>query len=70
MKIKIDLDDDTADSLVRDVLKMYIDIEQARVSEITALRRPKKYQLQDLKDSAGILESLKDVYEYFGGNIK
>lgn len=70
--MKIDLDDDTVEGIVCATLKEHIKYTKKNIKELTAKQKAKKLQAfeeEDLNHNMTMLQSLKDVHAYFGGDL-
>ena len=67
MKIKIDLDNDTGDNLVRDILKFHLDVVAENITRLKKKKNLAAYQKEDLADNVQLFDAMKKTHNYFTG---
>jgi len=68
----IDINDESADLIVKEVVKGYIKYIKEDIKRIKKLKKQttlKEFQIDDLRENKRYLEALETVYEYVGGNL-
>lgn len=65
--INLEIDDDTAEGLVRAMLKESIDVTKWHIKDLKKIKKPESFQKEDLADSILHLDHLQKTYEYYGG---
>jgi hypothetical protein len=70
--MKIELSDDAVEDIVCATLKEHIKYCKKNIKDLTAKRKAgglKDFEEEDLIHNMTMLNSLKDVHGYFGGNL-
>ena len=68
--MNIDIDSDVIDGIVVLSLKMHIGLLNKEINRLRRKRSLKSHELEDLNDCLKSLESLLEVYDYYGGNVR
>ena len=67
--MKIELDDETIDSIVCATLKSHIKYCKDNIKSLRKTPDLKDYQKEDLSNNIETLAALEVAYNYFGGNL-
>ena len=68
--IKIEIDSDVADGIVRASLIQNIYDLREDIAALKKIKKLKEYQRQDLADYVIALNAVEEVFDYYGGNLK
>ena len=70
MNLKIEIDPETADGIVRCSLKQTIDYLRIDIAKLKKKKKLEGYQIQDLAEHIVSLNAMEKVFNYYGGNMK
>jgi hypothetical protein len=70
MNLKVEIDPETADGVVRCSLKQTITYLREDIAALKKTKKLESYQKQDLAEHIVALEAMEEVYDYYGGNLK
>jgi hypothetical protein len=65
--MKLEIDDELSDKIVLAVLKKHMKYLKSDIKTLKANKNRKPYEDQDLLDHEKTLDSMIDVYRFFGG---
>ena len=68
--IKIEIDFDVADGIVRASLMQNIYDLREDIAALKKIKKLKEYQRRDLVDYVITLNAIEEVFDYYGGNLK
>jgi hypothetical protein len=68
MKVEIDLD--TADGIVRCSLKQTIEYLREDIAEYKKKKKLQDYQKRELADLIVSLDAIEKTFDYYGGNLR
>ena len=68
--IKIEIDSDVADGIVRASLMQNIYDLREDIAALKKIKKLKEYQRRDLVDYVITLNAIEEVFDYYGGNLK
>jgi hypothetical protein len=69
-QIKLEIDYDTMDGLVRASLENSIETLEETITSLKRIKKPTTINKQDLGDAVLDLMAFEKVYNYYGGNEK
>jgi hypothetical protein len=67
--IKVELHEETVDSIVQSVLKSHLDMMKADLKRMKKIKNKQPFQLEDIEDTQNYLDAIKVTYGYFGGKV-
>jgi hypothetical protein len=70
MNLKVEIDPETADGVVRCSLKQTMTYLREDIATFKKTKKLESYQKQDLAEHIVALEAMEEVYDYYGGNLK
>ena len=70
MNLKVEIDPETADGIVRCSLKHTIDYLRIDIAKLKKKKKLEGYQIQDLAEHIVSLNAIEKVFNYYGGNMK
>lgn len=70
MSLKVEIDPETADGIVRCSLKQTIDYLRIDIAKLKKKKKLEDYQKQDLAEHIVSLNAMEKVFDYYGGNMK
>ena len=70
MKLNLEIDEDIADDLVRDVLIEHVEILNRNIKLIKKQNNLQNYQKIDLLETLHMHRVLTEAANYFGSNVK
>jgi hypothetical protein len=70
MNLKVEIDPETADGVVRCSLKQTMTYLREDIATFKKAKKLESYQKQDLAEHIVALEAMEEVYDYYGGNLK
>jgi hypothetical protein len=68
--MKVEIDPDTADGIVRASLKQTIEYFREDISDLKKKKKLEDYQKRELADLIVSLDAIEKTFDYYGGNLK
>jgi hypothetical protein len=68
--MKVEIDPDTADGIVRASLKQTIEYFREDISDLKKKKKLEDYQKRELADLIVSLDAMEKTFDYYGGNLK
>jgi hypothetical protein len=68
--MKVEIDPDTADGIVRASLKQSIEYLREDISDLKKKKKLEDYQKRDLAELIVSLDAMEKTFDYYGGNLK
>jgi hypothetical protein len=68
--MKVEIDPDTADGIVRASLKQTIEYLHEDIADLKKKKKTEYYQKRELADLIVSLDAIEKTFDYYGGNLK
>ena len=68
--MKVEIDPDTADGIVRCSLKQTIEYFREDISDLKKKKKLEDYQKRELAELIVSLDAIEKTFDYYGGNLR